>query len=113
MAEREEVPSEGYRSKLRHGARACRNGVARAHIIDGSVGEPLLRELFSNEGIATMVYYPRALHQQPCFAELPAASCPIAEQWTEEALALPMGPGAGFPGVGQDHVIDRLRASLT
>ncbi|MDG2122729.1 MAG: amino-acid N-acetyltransferase [Verrucomicrobiales bacterium] len=56
LAEGAEVFSEGYRSKLTHGARACRRGVSRAHIIDGSVNEGLLRELFSNEGIATMVY---------------------------------------------------------
>ena len=46
----------GFRSKVRSGAKACKDGVARAHIIDGSVSECILRELFSNEGIATMLY---------------------------------------------------------
>jgi amino-acid N-acetyltransferase len=43
-------------SKLQHGARACRNGVQRAHIIDGRQGEALLSEIFSNEGVGTMIY---------------------------------------------------------
>ena len=43
-------------SKLQHAARACRNGVQRAHIIDGRQGEALLSEIFSNEGVGTMIY---------------------------------------------------------
>lgn len=43
-------------SKLRHGVRACRNGVSRVHIIDGRQDAALLSEIFSNEGIGTMIY---------------------------------------------------------
>lgn len=43
-------------SKLRHGVRACRNGVARVHIIDGRQDAALLSEIFSNEGIGTMIH---------------------------------------------------------
>ena len=43
-------------SKLQHAAQACRNGVQRAHIIDGRQGEALLSEVFSNEGVGTMIY---------------------------------------------------------
>lgn len=43
-------------SKLEHGLTACRNGVHRAHLIDGRREEALLNEIFSNEGIGTMVY---------------------------------------------------------
>ncbi|MDA0576935.1 MAG: amino-acid N-acetyltransferase [Verrucomicrobia bacterium] len=43
-------------SKLQHGLRACKNGVARVHIIDGRDDEALLTEIFSNEGIGTMIY---------------------------------------------------------
>ncbi|MEM9445125.1 MAG: amino-acid N-acetyltransferase [Verrucomicrobiota bacterium] len=42
--------------KLEHGMRACRNGVSRVHIIDGTKDDSLLSEIFSNEGIGTMVY---------------------------------------------------------
>jgi amino-acid N-acetyltransferase len=43
-------------SKLEHGLAACRNGVHRAHVIDGRREEALLSEIFSNEGIGTMIY---------------------------------------------------------
>jgi amino-acid N-acetyltransferase len=43
-------------SKLENGAKACRQGVARTHILDGGMNEALLSEVFSHEGIGTMVY---------------------------------------------------------
>lgn len=43
-------------SKLEHAARACRNGVPRVHLLDGLLNEALLSEIFSHEGIGTMVY---------------------------------------------------------
>ena len=43
-------------SKLEHAARACRLGVARVHLLDGRHDEALLSEIFSHEGIGTMVY---------------------------------------------------------
>jgi amino-acid N-acetyltransferase len=43
-------------SKLVQAVRAARNGVPRVHIIDGRVEEGLLAEVFSNEGIGTLVY---------------------------------------------------------
>jgi amino-acid N-acetyltransferase len=43
-------------SKARHAAAACRSGVPRVHLINGRVDEGLLAEVFSNEGIGTLVY---------------------------------------------------------
>lgn len=43
-------------SKFEHGISACRNGVQRSHIIDGTQDEALLGEIFSNEGVGTMIY---------------------------------------------------------
>jgi amino-acid N-acetyltransferase len=43
-------------SKLEHAVRAARGGVPRVHIIDGRVEEGLLAEVFSNQGIGTLVY---------------------------------------------------------
>jgi amino-acid N-acetyltransferase len=48
--------SADMRSKLEHGLQACRNGVQRVHMIDGLQDEALLGELFSNEGVGTMIY---------------------------------------------------------
>jgi amino-acid N-acetyltransferase len=43
-------------SKLENAVRAVRAGVPRVHIIDGRVEEGLLAEVFSNEGIGTLVH---------------------------------------------------------
>lgn len=46
----------GLLSKLDHAARACRSGVARVHLLNGLKDEALLSEVFSQEGIGTMIY---------------------------------------------------------
>jgi amino-acid N-acetyltransferase len=46
----------GAISKLEHAARACRNGVPRVHLLNGNMDEALLAEVFSAEGVGTMVY---------------------------------------------------------
>jgi amino-acid N-acetyltransferase len=43
-------------SKLENGVRAARDGVPRVHIIDGTVQEGLLSEVFSNEGVGTLIH---------------------------------------------------------
>ena len=43
-------------SKAQHAAAACRVGVQRVHVINGRVDEGLLAEVFSNEGIGTLIY---------------------------------------------------------
>lgn len=43
-------------SKLEHAVRAARGGVPRVHIIDAQVEEGLLAEVFSNEGVGTLVH---------------------------------------------------------
>ncbi len=42
--------------QLRTAARACESGVPRVHFVDGCLDEALLGELFSNEGVGTMIY---------------------------------------------------------
>ena len=49
------IPKD-HRSKARHAAEACSAGVPRVHLINGLVTEGLLAEVFSNEGIGTLVY---------------------------------------------------------
>ena len=43
-------------SKAQHAVAACTSGVQRVHIINGRVDEGLLAEVFSNEGIGTLIY---------------------------------------------------------
>ena len=43
-------------SKAIHAAAACNAGVPRVHVINGSVDEGLLAEVFTNEGVGTLIY---------------------------------------------------------
>jgi amino-acid N-acetyltransferase len=43
-------------SKLEHAAEACQYGIPRVHLLNGTVNEALLAEIFSNGGIGTMIY---------------------------------------------------------
>ncbi len=43
-------------SKAIHAVAACKAGVPRVHIINGSLEEGLLAEVFTNEGVGTLVY---------------------------------------------------------
>ena len=43
-------------SKALHAVAACKAGVPRVHIINGKVDEGLLAEVFSNDGIGTLIY---------------------------------------------------------
>ncbi len=43
-------------SKALHAVAACKAGVPRVHVINGRVDEGLLAEVFSNEGIGTLIY---------------------------------------------------------
>src|SRR5438034_3817024 len=43
-------------SKAIHSAAACKAGIPRVHVINGRVDEGLLAEVFSNEGIGTLIY---------------------------------------------------------
>ncbi len=50
-----DFPAETF-SKARHAAAACQAGVQRVHVINGRVDDGLLAEVFSNEGIGTLIY---------------------------------------------------------
>jgi amino-acid N-acetyltransferase len=43
-------------SKAEHACAACKAGVPRVHIINGRIDESLLTEVFSNEGVGTLIY---------------------------------------------------------
>ncbi len=53
-----------------------------------------LREHLIKQGIGCNVFYPKALHLQPCFADLKytAGAFPVSEKACEEVLALPVFP---------------------
>ncbi|MCX7824346.1 MAG: amino-acid N-acetyltransferase [Verrucomicrobiae bacterium] len=43
-------------SKAEHAVKACQAGIERVHVINGRVDEAILAEVFSSEGIGTMVH---------------------------------------------------------
>jgi amino-acid N-acetyltransferase len=53
--QKNDIPTE-LQSKAIHAAQACKAGIPRVHVINGKVEEGLLAEVFSNEGIGTLVY---------------------------------------------------------
>lgn len=56
LALRKEDVAPECLSKALFAAQACRQGIPRVHIINGHVDEGLLAEVFSNEGIGTLIY---------------------------------------------------------
>lgn len=51
-----DLVAEDLRSKAEHAVAACDAGIPRVHILNGCVDEGLLAEVFSNEGIGTLIY---------------------------------------------------------
>jgi amino-acid N-acetyltransferase len=48
--------SEPVRSKAAHAVKAIETGTPRVHIVDGRIFDGLLNEIFSNEGVGSLVY---------------------------------------------------------
>jgi dTDP-4-amino-4,6-dideoxygalactose transaminase len=78
--------------------------VIRAPLRDG------LREFLTKNGVGTEVYYPLALHLQPCFVELgyKQGAFPHAERATQEVLALPIY--AELTETQQAYVVEQIAA---
>ena len=56
LNEHPEKISEPSRSKAAHAVRAIETGTPRVHVVDGRVFDGLLNEIFSNEGVGSLVY---------------------------------------------------------
>lgn len=56
IVKKRKVDSPNLLSKLDFGARACRQCVPRVHLLNGNINEALLSEVFSPDGIGTMIY---------------------------------------------------------
>lgn len=75
-------------SKLKHAALACNEGVPRVHIIDGHQDEVLLAELFSNEGVGTMIHADDYQHLRKArSSDIPALMAMMRESVEDAALA--------------------------
>jgi len=56
LANRPEAINEPMRSKAEHAVKAIETGTPRIHLLDGRELDGLLAEIFSNEGVGTLIY---------------------------------------------------------
>lgn len=72
----------------------------------------LLRTKLQEQGVSSMVYYPKPLHLQPVFVDYgyQVGQFAIAEQCSHQVLSLPMFPD--LTESEQDHVINTLKQAL-
>jgi amino-acid N-acetyltransferase len=56
LATQPEHIAEPVRSKAAHAVKAIETGTPRVHIVDGRIFDGLLNEIFSNEGVGSLVY---------------------------------------------------------
>jgi amino-acid N-acetyltransferase len=74
---------ERVRSKAAYAVRTIDAGIPRAHLIDGTLSDGLLTELFSKVGIGTMIH--GNAYQK--IREATAADAPVLAQMTREGVA--------------------------
>jgi amino-acid N-acetyltransferase len=56
LAEKPDRIAEGSLSKATYAVRAIETGTPRVHVVDGRIFDGLLNEIFSNEGVGSLVY---------------------------------------------------------
>jgi amino-acid N-acetyltransferase len=56
LKDKPESIEETGRSKATHAIKAIETGTPRVHIVDGRIFDGLLNEIFSNEGVGTLIY---------------------------------------------------------
>ena len=78
-------------SKAQHAAAACKAGIPRVHVINGRVDEGLLAEVFSNDGIGTLIYANEYQQIRP------------AKKKDIRAIQLLTKAGGRIGGTGQTH----------
>ena len=56
VAEKSETINEPMRSKAANAVKAIETGTPRVHLLDGGIYDGLLNEIFSNEGVGTLIH---------------------------------------------------------
>ena len=93
-------------SKLRHAALACQEGVPRVHIVDGTQDEALLAELFSNEGVGTMIHADDYQQIREAHASDVATLLTMMQQSMEDAALVPRTREQMLARIGDFHVLE-------
>ena len=72
-----------------------------------------LQQQLSNAGVTTLIHYPRPPHLQDAYVPLGfgPGSFPLAEEYADTLLSLPIGPHLNQAQV--DHVIDAVKNSVS
>jgi amino-acid N-acetyltransferase len=91
---KDEIPAD-FLSKAIHAVSATKAGVQRVHIINGRVDEGLLAEVFSNEGIGTLIYASEYQHIRRALKKDVGAIVKLTES-----------------GVATEELVKRTRASI-
>ncbi|WP_165046351.1 DegT/DnrJ/EryC1/StrS aminotransferase family protein [Adlercreutzia sp. ZJ138] len=63
--------------------------------VPGGVDRDALQAMLKTQGVPTMVYYPKPMHEQLAFKDrcvIPQEGCPVTERLCRTVLSLPMGP---------------------
>ena len=111
-SEAAKVPSDGPRLTLpvayQHNDHIWNQFTMRVH---GDGQRDALKAHLQSHDIGCEVYYPISMHQQPCFAPLPASSCPVAETLSNEVLSLPVFPE--LTTAQQQFVVDQIQSFLS
>ena len=96
----------GLISKLRYGALACQEGVPRVHLLAGDRDEVLLAELFSAQGVGTMIHADAYHHVRKAgAADLPALLA-MMQYPVEESALLPRSKADIEARLGDFRVIE-------
>jgi amino-acid N-acetyltransferase len=87
----EEKGQEEIVELIRLGCRACSEGVARVHIVNGEIEGVILKEIFSSRGCGTMIYTNEHENIRPMqLADIPEV-LRIMNPFVEEEILLPRG----------------------
>ena len=70
-------------SKAQYAVRGCQAGIPRVHVIDGTLDEGLLGEVFSNHGLGTLIYANEYEHIRPAQKKDVRAIHALTEQAVE------------------------------
>ena len=117
------IESEAEKGKIRNPKHSTPNpqslirnpGVTEGHVFHQytiRVGEgkrDRLREILSDKGIGTAVYYPVPQDRLPVYAGLDAA-CPVSDRLAGEVLSLPIFPG--MTDAQQERVVEAIGDAL-
>jgi len=74
-------------------------------VLDGCRDD--LKIFLFDHGIQSMIYYPKALHQQPVFQSISQEACSESKKACSEVLALPISPW--LTAEEQDFVIQKVK----